>query len=158
MQIASDGISKDGIIDEKYGKYSQYTKLGMPTHSLPIKIENVPDGTISFALILDDPDSQSVCGYTWIHWLVANLTKTKIEAGESEMADQFIQGMNSWHENCYGGPCPPDKAHKYRIRVYALNSMLNLKGNFTEPDLLKAMEGKIIDSAEIFGIYKIKSN
>ena len=36
----------------------------------------------------------------------------------------IVQGKNSWNDNSYGGPCPPDKPHNYRIRVFALSEKL----------------------------------
>ena len=52
MKVTSEGI-KNGIIDEKYGKKGiQFNAFGVPTYSLPIKIEDAPRNTVSFALVL----------------------------------------------------------------------------------------------------------
>ncbi len=152
MILKSSGIVNGKILD-KYGKRGSEQKFGMPTLSLPLIIENAPKDTKSFAIIFDDPDSVPVCGYEWIHWLVANLTKQELSENESQTSFTFVQGKNSWNENCYGGPCPPDRPHNYRFRVYALNEMLNLLGDFTLPQLEKAMQGKILETAELRGIY-----
>ena len=152
MKVTSKGIV-DGKILDKYGKRGTQQKFGMPTLSLPIKIENAPKDTKSFAIIFDDPDSVPVCGYIWNHWLVANLQKTELKEDESQTSFDFIQGKNSWNDNCYGGPCPPDKPHNYRIRVFALASLLDLRGDFTLTQLENQMHGQILDTAELFGIY-----
>lgn len=152
MKISSQGIV-DGKILDKYGKRGKQQKFGMPTLSLPIKIEEAPLSTKSFAIIFDDPDSVKVCGKVWIHWLVANLTKREIKENASLETFDFIQGKNTWNENCYGGPCPPDRPHNYRLRVFALSSMLDLRGDFSLNQLEKAMDGKILEISEIFGIY-----
>jgi len=152
MKIICEGIV-NGIIQDKYGKRGKEKMFGMPTLSLPIKIEGAPKDTKSFALIFDDPDSVKNSGYIWIHWLCANITKTEIKEGESLGCYSFIQGKNSWNENCYGGPCPPDRPHNYRLRVFALNSLLNLRGDFLLNQLEKEMNGKIIDQSEIYGLY-----
>ena len=68
MIISSEGIV-NGVILDKYGKRESDKRFGMPTRSLPIKIENEPKGTKSFAVIFDDPDSVPVCGFVWVHWL-----------------------------------------------------------------------------------------
>lgn len=154
MQIKSKGII-DGYILDKYGKRGKQQKFGMPTLSIPFEIIDAPKETKSFVVIFDDPDSVEVCGYVWIHWLIANLKRTKVEEDESLSAYDFIQGKNSWNDNCYGGPCPPNKDHKYRLKAYALNDILNLRGNFSMTLLEKEMKGKIIDSATIYGIYKV---
>lgn len=152
MKISSTGIINGKILDE-YGKRGKQQKFGMPTLSLPIKIENAPKNTKSFAIIFDDPDSVKVCGKIWIHWLVANLTKTEIKENASLETFDFIQGKNTWNDNCYGGPCPPDRPHNYRFRVYALSSMLDLRGDFSLEQLETAMNGKILETAELYGIY-----
>ena len=152
MKVLSSGIVHGKILD-RYGKRGSQHKFGMPTLSLPIKIEDAPADTKSFAIIFDDPDSVKVCGKVWIHWLVANLTKKEVKEDASLETFDFIQGKNSWNENCYGGPCPPDRPHNYRLRVYALSTKLDLRGDFSLAQLEKAMEGKILDSCEIFGMY-----
>lgn len=152
MKVTSKGIV-DGKILDKYGKRGTQQKFGMPTLSLPIKIESAPKDTKSFAIIFDDPDSVPVCGYIWNHWLVANLQKTELKEDESQTSFDFVQGKNSWNDNCYGGPCPPDRPHNYRIRVFALSSLLDLRGDFTLTQLENQMHGQILDTAELFGIY-----
>ena len=152
MKVFSKGIVNGKILD-KYGKRGNKKRFGMPTLSIPFEIYDAPKDTKSFAVIFDDPDSLNVCNVVWIHWLIANLHKKVVEEGESESSYDFVQGMNTWNDNCYGGPCPPDKSHKYRLTVYALNSDLDLTGNFTLEHLKKEMEGKILETAELYGIY-----
>lgn len=152
MEIKSNGIVNGKILD-KYGKRGRKQRFGMPTLSLPFEISNAPKDTKSFAVIFDDPDSVKVCGKIWIHWLIANLHKTKVEEDESENSFDFLQGKNSWNDNSYGGPCPPDRPHKYRLTVYALSQDLDLTGNFSLDLLNEQMSGKILESATIYGIY-----
>lgn len=152
MKIESSGIVDEKILD-KYGKRDYNLRFGMPTRSLPIKIIDAPKGTKTFAIIFDDPDSVGVCGYIWIHWLVANLKKDELLEDDSSASYDFLQGMNSWNDNSYGGPCPPDRPHKYRLRVFALSSELNLRGGFLLSDLEREMKGKILAESTIFGIY-----
>ena len=62
MIVTSHGIV-DGVIEDKYGKRgSQHNTHGMPTYSLPLKIENAPSGTVSFAIFLEDKDAFPVSG------------------------------------------------------------------------------------------------
>ena len=153
MEILSEGIQNGEILD-RYGKRGREKKFGMPTLSLPIEIKNAPKETKAFALVFDDPDSVKVCGFVWIHWLACNFTKTTLKEGDSLNTFDLVQGLNSWNENCYGGPCPPDRPHNYRLKVYALKEKLNLRGNFTLEQLNTEMQGKIIAESELFGLYK----
>jgi len=59
----------------------------------------------------------------------------------------------------YDGPCPPwndMRVHHYHFTVYALNvASLNLTGNFTGPDALKAMKGHVLAKGELVGEYSL---
>lgn len=174
MIITSSAII-NGIIQDKYGKRGQvfkdkYGKLkqefndgDMPTNSIPIKIEEAPKNTVSYCVFIEDKDAIPVCGVSWIHWAIANLTKDEIKENESIAAKDFIQGINSWygavygfqreHAVGYGGMTPPDKRHKYHITVFALDTKLNLKNGFFVNELFEAMEGHIIEQETIGAIY-----
>ncbi len=152
MKVTSSGIV-DGIIQDIYGKRSRHVKMGMPIYSLPIKIEDAPKGTMSFVIVLDDPDAMKPCGKIWIHWLVADLMRPELKENESLTSFDFVQGVNDWHENCYGGMAPPDAPHNYRLTVYALNKVLGLRGDFTKETLFNAMEGYVLGEETIYGIY-----
>ncbi|MBY0754012.1 YbhB/YbcL family Raf kinase inhibitor-like protein [Clostridium sardiniense] len=166
MKVTSAGIN-NGVIEEKYGKKgSEFNSFGMPTYSLPIKIEDAPANTVSFALVLEDKDAYPVTkGFTWIHWVAANITKDHIRENESQNAKDFIQGVNSWHSELggnlsrgessyYGGMAPPDAPHIYEIHVFALDKLLDLKDGFYLNELYKEMEGHIIDQDTLKGVYK----
>ena len=152
MQIITNAIQNGKLLD-KYGKRGRDIKFGMPTLSFPLEIKDYPKNTKSFAIIFDDPDAVKPSGKVWIHWLVANLTRSKLNEDDSLNTYDFIQCKNSWNENCYVVPCPPDAPHNYRLTVYALSEKLDLRGDFVLSQLEKAMENKILDSARIFAVY-----
>lgn len=165
MNVTSTGIT-NGIIDDKYGKRSIYiNKNGMPTYSLPLKIDNSPKGTKSYAIVLEDKDAFPVSGgFSWIHWTAANITKTEIFENESQTSKDFIQGINSWTSlqggsqskelsSFYGGMAPPDAPHIYEIHVYALDTILDLKNGFLYNDLYRKMDGHILEAYTLKGIY-----
>ena len=152
MRVESKGIV-DGVILDKFGKRGRAQRFGMPTCSVPFQIFDTPAGTKSFVVIFDDPDAAAVCGKVWDHWLVANLHKTNVEEDESENSFDFVQGLNGWHDNSYGGPCPPDRPHKYVLNVFALDCDLPLKGGFSRTQLEREMHGHVIEKAFLTGIY-----
>ncbi len=154
--IDSTGI-RNGLISDEYGKFGATDENGMPTWSLPFTIDDVPAGTKSFAVILDDKDAIPVMGFDWIHWLIANLTETTVPAGASTDTDStFIQGQNSWGESSYGGMAPPDRPHTYDLIVYALDAILPLTKGFTEQELKDAMQGHILAEGKMQGLYRDK--
>lgn len=59
----------------------------------------------------------------------------------------------------YDGPCPPwndSIVHHYHYTLYALNvETLNLQGDFTGPDALAAMEGRILARTAFVGTYSM---
>lgn len=137
----------------------------MPIHSIPLKFEDVPEGTKSFAVVLEDKDAYPVSGgFAWIHWLAADIQKTEIVENESQTAADFVQGVNSWisvqggahpAESCsyYGGMAPPNEPHTYEVHVYALDTVLNLQNGFMFHELHRKMRGHILAQETIYGDY-----
>ena len=163
MNVFSSGIV-NGVIDDKYGKRgAQLNKNGIPTYSLPLKIEDAPEGTKTFAIILEDKDAVPVCGHVWIHWLVANLKRSELAENESQTATDFVQGANSYsglvgglersEMSCYAGMVPPDTTHTYELHVYALDTELDLVSGFHMNELYWAMQGHILAQTTLYGRY-----
>lgn len=165
MIVTSTGI-QNGIIDLKYGKHGeQFNENGVPTYSLPFKIDNAPKGVISYAVVLEDKDAYPVSGgFAWIHWLAANIKRNDIKENESQTATDFSQGSNSWTSmqggqqskelsSFYGGMAPPDAPHLYELHVYALDSVLDLENGFYMNDLYKKMDGHILEQYTLKGTY-----
>ncbi len=87
----------------------------------------MPEGTKSFAIIIDDPDAVPVAGYVWDHWLICNIPSsvTSIAEGSTALNIGALGGIslkNSFGNFNYGGPYPPpDQNHKYEFEIYALD-------------------------------------
>ena len=113
----------------------------------PLTISGKPEGTKSLVLIMDDPDAMAAVGKVWVHWVAWNIDPTKTELEKS------TEGMTDFGEVGYGGPAPPDKMHTYVFKLYALDSELDLPGKSTKADVEKAMEGHIIEQAQLTGTY-----
>ena len=163
MKVSSSGIV-DGVIQDRFGKRgTEFFEGKIATRSLPFKIEDAPLGTVSYAFMLEDKDAVPVCGYSWIHWVGANLTRTELAENESRTASDFIQGATSWSgriyqmdrmaTSFYGGMAPPDRPHVYELHVYALDTMLDLKPGFFMNEMYKQMEGHVLGCATLKGSY-----
>ena len=165
MIVTSIGIV-DGMIDEKYGKYgTQFNENGMPTYSLPFKIENAPSNTVSYAIVLEDKDAYPVSGgFAWIHWTAANITRLELMENESQTATDFVQGVNSWTSiqggqqskelsSYYGGMAPSDAPHVYELHVFALDKKLELNNGFLMNELYKSMDSHILAQYTLKGTY-----
>lgn len=165
MKVTSSAI-KNGAFEDKYGKRgSQFSPNGMPSYSIPFEISEVPEGTKSFAVVLEDKDAITASGFVWIHWLIADLERTKIAENESLTATDFVQGANSWASKLgnfsieeasnYGGMAPPNCKHHYELIVYALDTKLNLISGFRFNDLHFAMQDHILATATVMGTYDV---
>ena len=121
----------------------------------PLRIENVPAGTKSLALILDDRDAPRG---TYVHWILWNINFGTQEINENSIPSGAVQGVNDFQKNSYGGPCPPTRPHRYVFKVYALDALLNLAPKSKKLDLEKAMEGHVIGRGELAGVYKRGKN
>jgi len=64
------------------------------------------------------------------------------------------QGINDFGRNEYGGPCPPSGTHRYFFKIYALDTELALGEGVDKKALEEAMQGHIVDQAELIGLYK----
>jgi Raf kinase inhibitor-like YbhB/YbcL family protein len=65
-----------------------------------------------------------------------------------------LDGHNDWKRTGFGGPCPPIGRHRYFHRLYALDIVLPDLGHPTKDRLKTAMEGHVIEQAELIGTYK----
>ena len=53
----------------------------------------------------------------------------------------------------YGGPCPPDKQHRYFFKLYALSTYLELPNGATKEQIQQALKGRTIAETELIGLY-----
>ena len=125
--------------------------------SIPLTWENVPLDTKSFVLSIVDPHPVA---QNWVHWLVINIPKgvMSIEEGASKkrMPQGSMELKNSFGDIGYGGPQPPRGTgdHPYVVTLYALNvEKMDLGVNTSLAAFKKAIEGKIVESASITGMY-----
>lgn len=121
---------------------------------------NAPEGTKSFAIIVDDPDAPDPANprMAWVHWVLYNIPASadKLAGGVTKLPDGAMEGLNDWKQTGYRGPCPPIGRHRYFHKLYALDTVLPDLMTPTKAKLEKAMEGHILAKAELVGMYKKK--
>ena len=145
FKLLSPAFANGGIIP------TQYTCSGADT-SPPLAWVDVPRGTKSLVLIVDDPDAP---GGTFVHWVVYELDSTtnRLAENASNSASR-TQGVNGFGHLGYGGPCPPRGApHDYHFRLFALASPLGLKPGASASEVLSAVKGRVLGTAELVGIF-----
>ena len=114
--------------------------------SPPLVIHDLPAGTISLTLVMEDPD---VAGGTWVHWVLFDLPP--LDEIPEGVRDLGTPGANSWRRIGYGSPCPPTGIHRYLYRVYALDDTLRLPERSGITEVLAAMEGHTLGDAVLMG-------
>lgn len=117
-----------------------------------LKISEVPEDAESLVLIMDDPDAMEPAGKIWLHWTLWNIDPETSTIGEGEAPG--VEGTTDFRDTGYGGPNPPDGEHTYYFRLYALDTELDLAEGASRDQLEDAMEGKVIEEAELKGRFE----
>ena len=147
MKLSSPSFIHEGMIP------SPFTCDGI-NKSPELVWGDVPAGTQSFALIVDDPDAPHG---TWVHWVVYNIPAeiTSFSEGITEFPKFGIQGSNSFNgQTDYGGPCPPSGTHRYYFKLYALDTILELSNGVSKEAVEAAIKGHILSEATLMGRYE----
>jgi Raf kinase inhibitor-like YbhB/YbcL family protein len=153
MKVTSNAFEQGASIPKRY------TCEGEDL-SVPLAWSDVPAGTRSLALIVDDPDAPDPAApkMTWVHWVLYNLpaSTSHLDQGiaPSQLPAGTLQGKNDWKRTGYGGPCPPIGRHRYFHKLYALDALLPDLKQPTKDQLLKAMQGHVLAQAELMGTYQ----
>ena len=161
MEITSGGFEPGGEIPEKCSCFGENL-------SPPLEWVGVPDGTQSLALLVDDPDSQP-SGF--VHWGAYNIPPDATGMPEGLPAgpvlpDGALQGPNDFPQYGrgtfpggaaiklvgYDGPCPGGR-HRYLFMLDALDAVLDLNEGLSRGEVLEALEGHILDQAELVGVF-----
>ena len=112
----------------------------------------------SLAIIVNDPDAPGGGGF--VHWIAWNMELVKFipenipKTPEISFPVKAVQGKNSFGKIGYWGPCPPrGQTHRYFFKIYGIDSMLTLSPGATKDQLVKAMEGHIVQYGETYATY-----
>ena len=142
MKITSSDFADNQMIPR------QFTCQGKDINPT-LAIDDIPEGTKSLVLIVDDPDAPMG---NWDHWIVYNIPPSTNVISEKSVPG--IECLNDFQRKSWGGPCPPSGTHRYFFKLYALDTMLQLPDKARKKDVLAAMEGHMIEKAEMVGLYK----
>ncbi|EKD43413.1 MAG: hypothetical protein ACD_72C00289G0004 [uncultured bacterium] len=144
MKISSIVFEDNGNIPEKY------TCKGESVNP-PLSWEGVPVNTRSLALIVDDPDAPMG---VFSHWVLWDIPVHVGGVEENSVPVEAVVGVSTSGVNQYVAPCPPSGVHHYRFKLYALDKELFLSIKSTQEDLEAAMDGHILDQAQLVGLFQ----
>jgi hypothetical protein len=123
----------------------------------------VPAGTKSLVLIVDDPDAPDPADpkMTWVHWVLYNIPSDINGLPEGASVEVLpsgtLEGINDWKRTGYGGPCPPIGTHRYFHKLYAVDTVLPDLKHPTKARLEEAMQDHVIEYIELIGLYLRRS-
>ena len=144
MKLESSAFENGKVIPRKYGYKTE-------NFSPPLQISEIPEGTKSLVLIMDDPDAMGAVGKVWVHWVLWNISPNTKEVLENSIPNNSVEGKTDFDEIGYGGPAPPDKEHTYIFKLYALDEILNLKQGAIKTEVEELMEKHILTEAILEG-------
>ena len=128
--------------------------------SPPLQWSDCPAGTLSLALIVDDPDAPDPAApkMTWVHWILYNIPPDAAGLPEAviprDLPSGTREGRNDWNRTGYGGPCPPIGRHRYFHKLYALDCVLPELGLPGKSELEQAMAGHVLSEVQLMGTYQ----
>jgi Raf kinase inhibitor-like YbhB/YbcL family protein len=126
--------------------------------SPPLEWHGAPQGTKSYALVVEDPDAPSG---TFRHWAVYDIpggtTALAEGSGSGKSAVARHVATNDFGDRHYDGPQPPSGSgvHHYHFRLFALDvPQLKLPGNASAHDVLDAARAHSLAQADLVGTYE----
>jgi Raf kinase inhibitor-like YbhB/YbcL family protein len=116
-------------------------------------LSSPPENTKSLVLYVEDPDTPTG---TFTHMIAFNIPPDtrKIPSGTdlTNVGEAARFGLNDFKVAHYSGPCPPKgEAHRYRFRVLALDTTLNLPEGTPPGQIAEAIDGHIIGEGMLTG-------
>jgi Raf kinase inhibitor-like YbhB/YbcL family protein len=119
--------------------------------SPPLQWSQGPTGTKRYVIVMEDLDSKDG---VWDHWVIWNLRGTSLPEGQSPsplLPGAVCQGVNSWGQTGYRGPCPPigEPPHRYRITVFAVNQPLGAPFDSTRNEVVQLIQPFVLSKGEL---------
>lgn len=117
-----------------------------------LKWDEPPEGTKSFALVIDDPDAPSG---TFRHWGVFDIPASMRSIGGGQRIGTEVR--NDFGKPGYGGPCPPKGhgPHHYHFKLFALDTdKLGLSTDAKIVDVENAAQQHSIAQGELIVTYE----
>ena len=150
LKISSALLGNNGWMPDRCSGYGE-------DQSPDLKIEDVPEKTVTLAVIMDDLDHPVFREFNhWIAWNIpcVNLIPEALPGGAVLEEPFHIEQGIGYGKHVYRGPKPPfNGKHRYRFRVFALDARLQLCNESRKKNLVSAMDGHILAAGELWGIY-----
>jgi Raf kinase inhibitor-like YbhB/YbcL family protein len=158
LALTTASFEDGGIIPIKYKMAA-----GGDAVSPRLTWTNVSHGTVTFALILRDPDSSVSRSINEIvYWMIFNIPARARElpegvAGLAQLPDGSVQALNQAKKIGYMGMAAKAASpyHHYTFELFALDTRLKLGPDATQTDLLQGMNGHILMKGVLVGRFHL---
>lgn len=150
LTVKSPAFENEGLIPK------EYTGYGIDI-SPELHLNNIDKHAKSIAIIMDDMGHPIPAYNHWIIWnipVVQVIPKNIPHGKRVDILSGAVQG-HGYGKYRYRGPKPPfNWSHRYEFNIYVLDCILDLPANSKKKNLLKSIEGHIIQKAMLAGHYK----
>lgn len=118
----------------------------------PLQWRDVPAGTASLALVVDDPDAPAG---RFVHWVVTGIPASELAIVDGGLPAAAVISLNSAGQPQYLGPCPPagTGVHHYRFTLHALREALTLRPDTPVAESTAAIDGRSVAVADTVGVF-----
>lgn len=134
FKLVSPAIANEGKLPRQFTDEGQGAKKNI---SPPLEWYNLPEGTKSLALVVEDIDTPDPEGpiVPWTCWVVVNIPPTikglpeGFSGKEEEMGGEYAgikEGNNDLKQPGWRGPRLPTHGHRLEFKLYALDDELHL--------------------------------
>ena len=148
LSIRSPAFGENEKIPDKFAKDGG-------NHSPELIWSGAPEGTRSFALVVEDPDAPSGM---FRHWAAYDIPGDRTSLREGEDSSVYGQGVNDFGNKGYDGPQPPrgHGLHHYHFRLAALDTdhVPGLSGDASAAKVWEKVQPHVIEEAETVGTYE----
>jgi ribose transport system ATP-binding protein len=160
FSLRSPAFAHGAAIPERFAEASNI--------SPPLEWRDPPEGARSFALAVTDPDLPAEFNFprAFAHWMMVNIPADvrglaegvspggKLPSGALELASDFVTFRIAGYGRGYGGPWPPDAAHRYVFTLYALKAdRLEISDAADYFEFVRAVLPVTITTATLLGVY-----
>lgn len=149
ITITSNAFTNGGTIPVRY------TGKGEDV-SPDLELSSISPEAKSIAIIMNDLDFPTGVFNHWVIWNLPPMLQIPEAIPQGAQVGSLggaIQGKG-YGVNRYKGPNPPFGTHRYKFNVYVLDTMINLSSNAGKKDLLKQMDGHVLQYGSITGKFR----
>jgi Raf kinase inhibitor-like YbhB/YbcL family protein len=119
--------------------------------SPPLRWSGVPSAAKALALVMEDRTAKG-----FVHWTVLDIAPRTHGVAAGAVPRSGVETRNSFGDEGYGGPCPPDDdpPHRYEFVVYALARPLRAQSDAAPDEIRSRLRETALARGELTGSFR----